>query len=170
MGIDALPFLHQPSTNDWSQHITSSLWPRWMSWDIPCGPELRGSLPFLTTLHVTSEVHLPGYNLGHQILVQLKMTFWGRKVHMWDTFSFWPFCSIFYIILQAREFQELNVINFISLNTQFGEFPLWLSRLRIWHCHCCGMGSFPALGTSTCCRCAPPPKYSILVFTPIYFP
>ena len=32
--------------------------------------------------------------------------------------------------------------------------PLWLSRLRIWHCHCCDTGSIPGLGTSACCRCA----------------
>ena len=25
----------------------------------------------------------------------------------------------------------------------------WSNRLRIWHCHCCGTGSFPGLGTST---------------------
>ena len=34
--------------------------------------------------------------------------------------------------------------------------PWWLSRLRIWHCHCCdsghccGVGSIPYLGTSAC--------------------
>ena len=27
--------------------------------------------------------------------------------------------------------------------------PWQLSRLRIWHCHCCGMGLIPGLGTST---------------------
>ena len=26
--------------------------------------------------------------------------------------------------------------------------PWWVSRLRIQHCHCCGMGSVPGLGTS----------------------
>ena len=30
--------------------------------------------------------------------------------------------------------------------------PWWLSGLRVW-CHCCGMGSFPGLGTSVCYRC-----------------
>ena len=35
---------------------------------------------------------------------------------------------------------------------------LWLSVLRIWHCHysdlgpCCGSCSVPGAGTSTCCR------------------
>ena len=33
-------------------------------------------------------------------------------------------------------------------------FPLWCSGLRIWYCccssHCCGTGSVPDLGTSTC--------------------
>ena len=34
--------------------------------------------------------------------------------------------------------------------------PHWLSRLRIWHCHCCGSGHccgarlIPSQGTSTC--------------------
>ena len=28
--------------------------------------------------------------------------------------------------------------------------PWCLSRLRICHCHCCGAGSVPGLGTSTC--------------------
>ena len=28
--------------------------------------------------------------------------------------------------------------------------PWWLSRLRIWHCHCCGLGSIPGPGTSAC--------------------
>ena len=27
--------------------------------------------------------------------------------------------------------------------------PWWHSRLRIWHCHCCGSGSIFGLGTST---------------------
>ena len=40
----------------------------------------------------------------------------------------------------------------------FGD-PLWCSGLRIQRCHrhgsgcCCGAGSIPALGTSTCHRC-----------------
>ena len=35
--------------------------------------------------------------------------------------------------------------------------PLWLRRLKIWHCHCCGLGHghgtglIPGLGTSACC-------------------
>ena len=39
------------------------------------------------------------------------------------------------------------------------ENPLWHSWLRIWCCpccgsdHCCGLGSAPCLGTSTCRRC-----------------
>jgi len=39
--------------------------------------------------------------------------------------------------------------------------PWWLSRLRIWHCQCCGLGwsygtgSTPCPGTSTCCRHSP---------------
>ena len=28
--------------------------------------------------------------------------------------------------------------------------PRWLSGLRIWHCHCCGLGVLPGLGTSAC--------------------
>ena len=28
----------------------------------------------------------------------------------------------------------------------------WLSRLRIWHCHCCGSGPIPGPGTFACCR------------------
>ena len=37
---------------------------------------------------------------------------------------------------------------------------LWLSRVRIWHCHCsslgccCGLGSVPGPGTSTYCGCS----------------
>lgn len=40
--------------------------------------------------------------------------------------------------------------------------PLWLSKLRIWCCHCCGLGcccgtsSIPGPGTCTCCGCSPP--------------
>ena len=36
--------------------------------------------------------------------------------------------------------------------------PWWHSRLRIWYCHCCGlgcycgMGSIPGPGTFTCCK------------------
>ena len=39
------------------------------------------------------------------------------------------------------------------------EFPLWYNRLRIWHCHSCGIDcSFtldfiPGPGTSICCMC-----------------
>ena len=38
--------------------------------------------------------------------------------------------------------------------------PWWLSRLRIWHCHCCGsgcccgVGLIPDLGTFSCHRCS----------------
>ena len=38
------------------------------------------------------------------------------------------------------------------------EVPWWLTWLRIQHCHCsgsaccCGIGSIPGPGTSTCCR------------------
>ena len=36
---------------------------------------------------------------------------------------------------------------------------LWrLSGLRIQHCHCCGMGSIPGLGTFACCRHSPKEK------------
>ena len=31
---------------------------------------------------------------------------------------------------------------------------LWCSRWRIRCCHCCGLGSVPGLGTSTCCTCS----------------
>ena len=40
------------------------------------------------------------------------------------------------------------------------EFPLWHSGLRVWHCHCCGIGcncsssSVASLGTSICHRCS----------------
>ena len=27
----------------------------------------------------------------------------------------------------------------------------YASRLRVWHCHCCGAGSIPGPGTFTCC-------------------
>ena len=39
---------------------------------------------------------------------------------------------------------------------------MWCSELRVWHCycncsgHCCGVGSIPSLGTSTCRGHAPP--------------
>ena len=38
----------------------------------------------------------------------------------------------------------------------FPRVPLWLSGLRIWHCHysgsdhCCGVGLIPGLGTFAC--------------------
>ena len=32
-----------------------------------------------------------------------------------------------------------------------GGVPLWLSKLRIWHCRCCGASSVPGLGISLCC-------------------
>ena len=35
--------------------------------------------------------------------------------------------------------------------------PLWLSRLRIWWCHCCGTGLIPGLETSPCRSGGPPP-------------
>ena len=28
----------------------------------------------------------------------------------------------------------------------FGRVPWWLSRLRIWHCHCCGSHHFCGIG------------------------
>ena len=47
----------------------------------------------------------------------------------------------------------------LSHKTWYLRSSLWLSGLRIWHCHCCGCGyscgagSTPGLGTSTCCGC-----------------
>ena len=44
------------------------------------------------------------------------------------------------------------------------EFSLWCSELRIQHCYCsgsgrcCGVGSFPDLGTFICLGCAPHPN------------
>ena len=35
-----------------------------------------------------------------------------------------------------------------SCMKRVGGVPWWLSRLRIQHCHCCGMGSVPCPGTS----------------------
>ena len=41
----------------------------------------------------------------------------------------------------------------------FSRIPWWLRGLRIWHCHCyglghcCGVGSIPGLGTSACHGC-----------------
>ena len=32
--------------------------------------------------------------------------------------------------------------------------PWWLSRWRIWHCHCCIAGLIPGLGTPAYCRCS----------------
>ena len=46
----------------------------------------------------------------------------------------------------------------INLKIEFGSVLLWLSGLRIWHCHCCGsdyscgMGLIPGPGTSPCHR------------------
>lgn len=49
-----------------------------------------------------------------------------------------------------------------------GGVPLWLQRLRTWHCHCCdsgysyGLGSVPSPGASTCCGHSPKKKKIIL--------
>ena len=32
--------------------------------------------------------------------------------------------------------------------------PWWHSGLRIWHCHCCDIGSIPGPGNSAWCRCS----------------
>ena len=46
-----------------------------------------------------------------------------------------------------------------SRNTSFWEFPLWCSRLRIWHFLCSSLGRYwgagliPGPGTSTCGEC-----------------
>ena len=46
-------------------------------------------------------------------------------------------------------------------NNRRAGVPLWLSRLRIWHCHYfgsdyhCGVASVPGLGTSASHRCGP---------------
>ena len=46
---------------------------------------------------------------------------------------------------------------FDNSHQESGGVPLWLSRLRIQHCHCCdsghiyGEGSVAGLGTCTCC-------------------
>jgi len=39
--------------------------------------------------------------------------------------------------------------------------PWWLSRLRIWHCRCGGLGHCYGPGTSTCYRHSPPPPKKI---------
>ena len=46
--------------------------------------------------------------------------------------------------------------------------PWWLSRLRIWCCHCCasgyrcGMGLISGLGSSACHVCSPPKNPNVL--------
>lgn len=51
-GSGCLLFPMQPSTSDWRQHVNASL---------------------------TNEVHLQSAQLGHQILVKLKIPLWGEK-------------------------------------------------------------------------------------------
>ena len=47
---------------------------------------------------------------------------------------------------------------FLSFKFQMIGVPWWYSRLRIWHYHCCGLGSscilgsVPGTGNSSCCR------------------
>ena len=35
----------------------------------------------------------------------------------------------------------------IGQSSKLEGVPLWLNRLRIQHCHCCGVGSIPGKGT-----------------------
>ena len=54
-------------------------------------------------------------------------------------------------VLTLHRYYKLPIKNFAE------EFPWWHSRLRIWHCHCsglgscCGVGSVLGTGTSSCC-------------------
>ena len=43
--------------------------------------------------------------------------------------------------------------------------PWWLSRLRIRHCHCCGRGLIPGLGTSKCHGVGRKKKNFLLMFS-----
>ena len=43
-------------------------------------------------------------------------------------------------------------INIWSLKIKWWGVHWWLRGLRMWHCHCCGMGSIPSPGNSICWR------------------
>ena len=50
----------------------------------------------------------------------------------------------------------------LKVKTKYG-VPVWLSKLKSWHCHCGGEALVPGLGTSTRLKSkAPPPKKSVV--------
>ena len=65
--------------------------------------------------------------------------------------------SLFFCLFSYRNYPKVMAKeeNESSLQTE-GRYlvgvPLWYSRLSIWQCHCCGVGSIPGPGTSTCHR------------------
>ena len=64
--------------------------------------------------------------------------------------------------------------NVAQLKLSQQKFPLWCSRLRIHHCHSCGIGrSFglgliPGLETSICHGCNQKKKFKCIIFLPTH--
>ena len=57
----------------------------------------------------------------------------------------------------------IKMLNYIILKAAYARVPLWLSGLRIWCYHCCGMGLIDGLGTSI-----HPPQSSVYVMYSVY--
>ena len=86
--------------------------------------------------------------------------------------SFQPSPLFFFLIFlfshctaRGSGFSPLFIVFFSNHKKSGSGVPLWLSRLRIWHCYChasgcsCGTGVIPGPGTSACRRYRlPPPK------------
>ena len=46
----------------------------------------------------------------------------------------------------------MNMVDLYGEKTNAIRVFWWCSGLRIQHCHCCGLGSIPGLGSTTCHR------------------
>ena len=81
----------------------------------------------------------------------MKKYYWAQKTSMLanDTDAFVS-GTYFITILMLASSNAFSIILIMKYNSGV---PWWLSGLRIWHCHCCGSGSIPGQGTSSCLRC-----------------
>jgi len=87
------------------------------------------------------------------------------KISLWSGMGSPVIAGVIFIVYKCLVVEFKKMVPWMSWISQkdrskntWGGVPMWLRALRTWHCHCsgsgccCGVGSIPHPGTSTCCR------------------
>ena len=89
---------------------------------------------------------------GQAAALVCRLQWWGEVLLQHNV----RMCVPVFLTFLMKHFSKARGHKRGALKIETSRVLLWHSRLRIWHCHCsglghhCGMGSIPGPGTSTC--------------------